>query len=78
MLFLILEICAVPRNLPSNVIVTDLTTPAVGDEISFVCKSGFVIVGDKTSTCQENGQFSSFSVECKARGEINFNHYKSA
>ena len=53
----------------------DLTAPAngevdqpgnsVGTMASYSCKDGFELIGDKTRTCQENGEWSGMAPTCK-------------
>ena len=51
------DVCEDPGQVP-NAMRSSLNSYGVGGIVRFTCKPGFVMRGEGTLTCQENGQWS--------------------
>ncbi|XP_047230338.1 complement factor H-like isoform X2 [Girardinichthys multiradiatus] len=64
------EKCSLPDPLPDNVFITSsIQGNAIrkGDQISFGCKSSFLLKGSETMTCVENGEWSDPLPKCEEK-----------
>ena len=59
--------CEDPKQIP-NAVRSSVTSYKIGGIVRYTCNPGFVMGGDGTITCQENGQWSPVPV-CVLRGK---------
>lgn len=59
--------CAYPGVPPRGSIFPSRTSYSIAEVVEFSCDRGYVLVGDRTSTCGRNGDFDSGVPKCESK-----------